>query len=139
MPKVVCDIMGSKKDQNNKTLKNDLFILIVFLLISGCLFIVFKNPSRTDGDYALITVNGEEYARLDLDEDTDITVSTDNGINSVHVSDGMISVISADCPDQICVNHEAIGYDKETIVCLPHKLVIEICSEKEADVDAISQ
>lgn len=131
--------MSLKEGQNNKTLKNDLFILIVFLLISGCLFIVFKNPSRTDGEYALITVNGEEYARLDINENTDITVSTDEGTNSVHVSNGKISVISADCPDQICVNHEAIGYDKETIVCLPHKLVIEICSEKEADVDAISQ
>ena len=131
--------MSLKEGQNNKTLKNDLFILIVFLLISGCLFIVFKNPSRTDGEYALITVNGEEYARLDINENTDITVSTDEGTKSVHVSNGKISVISADCPDQICVNHEAIGYDKETIVCLPHKLVIEICSEKEADVDAISQ
>ena len=75
----------------------------------------------------------------ELDEDTDITVSTDNGINSVHVSDGMISVISADCPDQICVDHAHIMYEGETIVCLPHRLIITIISKEGSETDAISQ
>lgn len=131
--------MSSKKEKNNSTLKNDLFFLIVFLMISGCLFIVFGRSSKEDGAYALVTVNGEEYARLDLDKDTDITVSTDKGTNTIHVSGGEVCVDSADCPDQICVNHVAVRYDGESIVCLPHKLVIEICSEKEGDVDAVSQ
>ena len=131
--------MSSKKEKDNKTLKNDLFILIVFLMISGCLFIVFSRSSNKDGAYALVTVNGTEYARLDLDKDTVITVSTNRGTNLIHVLDGEVCVDSADCPDQICVNHVGIRYDGESIVCLPHKLVIEICSKKEGDVDAISQ
>jgi len=37
-----------------------------------------------------------------------------------------VDVIEADCPDKICVKHTNIKNAGETIICLPHKLVIEI-------------
>ena len=43
----------------------------------------------------------------------------------------------ANCPDKICEGHQKISYKGETIVCLPHKVVIEIVtddSENELDV-----
>lgn len=33
---------------------------------------------------------------------------------------------AADCPDQICVHHIPIKGGGESIICLPHKLVVEI-------------
>ena len=33
------------------------------------------------------------------------------------------------CPDKICVNHAAISKKGETIVCLPHKVVVEVVDE----------
>ena len=46
----------------------------------------------------------------------------------------------ADCPDQICRNHAAISQTGETIVCLPHKAVIEITSETgTTELDGITQ
>ena len=44
----------------------------------------------------------------------------------------------ADCPDQICVRHKAISKSGESIVCLPHKVVVEISSEEEQDVDIVA-
>ena len=46
----------------------------------------------------------------------------------------------ADCPDQICKNHKPIRKSGETIVCLPHKAVIEISSEEdESEMDGITR
>ena len=46
---------------------------------------------------------------------------------------------SSDCRNQVCVNHAPISRSGESIICLPHKLVVRIQSGKEADVDAIAQ
>ncbi len=49
-------------------------------------------------------------------------VDTD-GTNIVRIEAGCICMVSADCPDQICVH---MGWSTgQTIVCLPHRLVIQ--------------
>lgn len=60
---------------------------------------------------------------------------TDDGSNRVTVKDNSIRIEAADCPDQVCVNMGFKDRDGETITCLPHKLIIEVKSYKERDVD----
>ena len=43
----------------------------------------------------------------------------------------------ADCPDKICINMGTIRKKGQTIICLPHKLVVEITDGKEMDTDVI--
>ena len=46
----------------------------------------------------------------------------------------------ADCPDQICRKHKAIDKSGETIVCLPHKVVIEVEADtREQELDGITR
>ena len=49
----------------------------------------------------------------------------------------------ADCPDKICVNHATISDVGESIVCLPHRVVVEIVSSDgetdNADFDVITR
>ena len=47
-------------------------------------------------------------------------------------------MIEADCPDKLCVHQKAIERTNETIVCLPHKVVVEIQDAKEADFDSMT-
>ena len=42
------------------------------------------------------------------------------------IKDGKADMTFADCPNQICVHHEAIMNKGETIVCLPNRVVVEI-------------
>ena len=37
----------------------------------------------------------------------------------------------ADCPDGYCKEQGHISKNKQTIVCLPHKLVVEISDDSE--------
>ena len=41
----------------------------------------------------------------------------------------------ADCPDQVCVRQGAVRYNGESIVCLPHRLIVSIEGGVENGVD----
>ena len=72
------------------------------------------------GTVAVITVDGQEYRRMDIE------ISTEYGHNTVHVAPGSIAVTEADCPDGICVAQGAIDRGGVPIVCMPHRLVVKI-------------
>ena len=111
----------------------------MFILIAAILFFIINRTDEIKGDYVLITLNNSEYARIPLNKDTVLSIDSDKGKNTVVVSDKEVYVESADCPDQICVDHAHIMYEGETIVCLPHRLIIKIVSEEGSETDAISQ
>ena len=54
------------------------------------------------------------------------------------VKDGKVSVTEADCPDKVCVNTGEISKSGDTIVCLPHKLVVEI-EGSTSETDAVAR
>ena len=82
-------------------------------------------PSPT----ARITRDGmllEEIALEKVDEPYSFTLEDGSGSNTVQVEKGRIRISEADCPDQICVNQGWISGGAVPIVCLPHRLMIEI-------------
>lgn len=46
--------------------------------------------------------------------------------NVILCQNGEVQMTESSCPDLICVHHRAIGMAGENIICLPHKIVIEI-------------
>ena len=46
-------------------------------------------------------------------------------------------MLDASCPDQLCVDQNEISFDKESIICLPNKVVLTVISDTESDVDGI--
>ncbi|MCH5186776.1 MAG: NusG domain II-containing protein [Oscillospiraceae bacterium] len=90
------------------------------------------------GGKAVIKQNGEIIRELSLSEDYEITVkSDDGGYNRVRVKDGSIAVVDADCPDRLCVNQGYISSGELPVVCLPHKLSIEVMSN-DNEVDSVT-
>lgn len=108
-----------------KKIKNDVILIIAVLVVSIVAFLIF-NSSLKDGENAVITVEGKTVAVLSLSHNAKKTVETEYGINEVTVKDKTVSVTNADCHDKICEKHREISRVGETIVCLPHKLVVEI-------------
>lgn len=112
-------------------------ILILVLLVAAIGFALFFFLGAEKGGYARITANGEVKAELPLSEDTIYQVETEEGFNIIQIQDGYVTMQEADCRDQICVEHKKIHLTGETIVCLPHKLVVEIIGEKRAAYDMV--
>lgn len=69
--------------------------------------------------------DGGEH-RLALSEDAELVVESSAGTNVVEVKDGRVRVRDADCPNQDCVEQGWIGDASQQIVCLPHKLTVDI-------------
>ena len=108
-------------------------VAIIFIIVLGAygasLFLL-EQPSSS---YAVVHASDGSEEKLPLDKDTTITVSTDLGSNTVVVSNGAVSVIDADCPNHDCIQQGEISSTNQQIVCLPHKLWIEVVAEGAAD------
>lgn len=113
--------------------KNDIILILVFLCISGIIFMIYKGMHKESGAYVVISVDDEEYARLPLNEDTRFEIA---GTNVVVVSDGKVYMESAGCPDQICVKHRKIAYNGESIICLPNRVIVKITGGQKPAIDA---
>jgi len=48
-------------------------------------------------------------------------------------------MLEADCRDGICVDHTPISLNGETIICLPHRLVIEIDGGESPAIDGATK
>lgn len=119
--------------------KADIALFFV-ILISGLLISYFTFTGNNPGDKVTVTVDGSLYGTYSLSEDREIEVAQNNHINHIIIKDGKVSMASSDCSNQICVNTKPISHTKDSIACLPNKVMIEIESSKSGggDVDVIT-
>ena len=100
------------------------FILIVLIVV--CALIMILNFTSNTGKFAVVSVNDKTIAQLDLSNNQTKHIETEQGYNVIVIKNGKCTVSDADCRDGICVNHSAINKIGQSIVCLPHKLIVEI-------------
>ena len=104
-----------------------LFLLLAAVAASAAVLLL--RGGTADGRVARITRDGVLLEEIDLDkvaEPYSFTLEDESGTNTVRVERGRIRVSQADCPDRVCVNRGWISDGTMPIVCLPHKLIIEI-------------
>ena len=104
-----------------------LFLLLAAVAVSAA-FLLFGNQ-KPRAPVARITRDGVLLEEIDLDKvdvPRSFVLEDESGSNTVAVEKGRIRVSKADCPDQICANQGWISDGAVPIVCLPHKLMIEI-------------
>ena len=106
-----------------------LFLLLAAVAASAAWLLL--RDGDTDAPTARILRDGVLLEEIDLDqvdEPRSLVLEDESGSNTVTVEKGRICILEADCPDQICVNQGWISDSTVPIVCLPHKLMIEIVS-----------
>lgn len=121
--------------------KADFIVIAVVLVIAGVLVFFLYGINSDLGAYVRVEVDGKVVDTLDLNKDATLDVQTDNGgTNTLVIKDGKAKVTEANCPDGICANHKEINKNGESIICLPHKLVVTVVNENSGgdDVDAVA-
>ncbi len=122
----------------NKTLKNDMLLILALLVLAGAAYGILR-LTREPGNEAAVTVDGQLVLTVPLTREATVTVGENRGFrNVVEVSGGRVRVLDADCPDRLCVRQGWIHYSGESIVCLPHKLVVTVRGS-EHDLDAVAR
>ncbi len=113
-------------------------ILAVLLLLALAGF-VYVWMTRAPGHYVTITRDGTELHRVPLDEPQTIRITEEDGrYNVVEVAEGAVSIVEANCPDQLCVKQGAIRQSGLPIVCLPHRLVVEVSGASGSELDGVT-
>ncbi|MFE4712956.1 MULTISPECIES: NusG domain II-containing protein [unclassified Paenibacillus] len=122
--------------------------LISIVLVAALAFLVprwFSNDESKGGIgdnlVANVTVDGKLFKTVKLTkEEQTIDIRTDRGYNILKVHDYGIEMYDADCPDKVCLGFGRITRTKQTIVCLPHRVLVEIASVSgEDEVDGYVQ
>lgn len=121
----------------NKLLRKWDIIIILLVVIGSCVALYSRSVSSDDKLIAVITVNGEEAERINLDsvkERTEFSPKTTPKVLIV-AEKGCIFFESADCKDKICVSSGKLTKKGDTAVCLPAKTVVSVIG---ANVDAVT-
>lgn len=116
-----------------KKRKKDLIFIFSILIIAVFLLLIQRvyGNAQDEADLVKITVNQKLYGTYDLNKNQTITIQNDFGINTIQIQNKDVWMEEADCPDGYCKEQGHISKNKQTIVCLPHKLVVEISDDSE--------
>ena len=117
----------------NQKRRRDLLLAAGILLLAGILFVLFR-PGGT-GAWAVVTIDGRETARYALMEDRTVTLGGED-YNILNISHGAAAIIKANCGDHTCVRTGEISQEGESIVCLPHRLIVRIEGGEAPSFDA---
>lgn len=126
-------------DGGGRKFKNDsIFIaaILVAVAIAAGAMLLF----RGEGGAVTVEVNKQVVGTYSLAEDRVVDIPGGDGeFNRLVIRDGKAFMETATCPDGICVSHRPISRVGESIVCLPHRVIVKVIGEgggEEPDIVA---
>ena len=118
-------------------IKRDIMLISTVIIVCVAAFLIINFVVKKDGITAVVKVDGNIVYMLPLDKNASVTVEGyQGGSNTVVIENGTVYMKDADCPDKLCEKTGKISKNGETIVCLPHRVVVEI-QGGEGNVDSL--
>ena len=100
------------------------------LLGAAVLFFLWGQGQKKEGPVAQIIQDGQVIREIvlgNVKEAERFTVTDAAGhYNIIAVEPGRICILEADCPDRLCVKQGWLSQGITPLVCLPHKLMIQL-------------
>lgn len=123
--------------EEKKTLKkNDVILFVFVVVIAVFIYLVRYQFGDQHPGYVTVRIDGEVVASYDLSKDQEIELN--GGTNTMQIQDGTVKMIGANCPDKLCMHQKAISKNRENIICLPNKIVLQIENQDESELDAVT-
>ena len=125
-------------DRGGRKYKNDIIFIAAILAVVAIAAVVLL-LLRGEGSTVTVEVDRQIIGTYSLAIDRVVDIPTDDGeMNRLVIRDGKAFMESATCPDGVCVSHRPISREGETIVCLPHKVVVTVIGGNENEPDVIA-
>ena len=102
-----------------KNRKYDIYVLAILLIIAAAGFLL---RPQSKSNMIKITLNKNQTIHI-------------NKENTLKIENHKIRMISATCPDHLCIKQGTINKKGQSIICLPHKLIVEVVSGDEKQQD----
>jgi hypothetical protein len=111
----------------NKTFKRYDLIFIGAILLIAVIIALAVMLISDDGGYVVVRVVGEETARYSLQKDGEYLLN--GGTNTLRIEGGEAFLVSANCPDKLCLKQGHVSKSGECITCLPNKLTVTVVAD----------
>ncbi len=119
---------AAMKGQSSIIKKADI-IMLLLLVAAGMLGYFGLKAAMKKGGSVKVSIDGKVVETISLDDDGEYRIEVEGGYNLLIIKDGEAYLKEADCPDKLCVKQGHITKEGETIVCLPHKVIIEVIKD----------
>ena len=124
--------------------KKDLIIIAVALVCALALYLVSQVSMSGEASTIVVTIDGKEVLRRPLAMENTYDIAQDDGsLNVIAVEDGAVYMKEANCRDGLCIRQGKMKNGAKTIVCLPHKVVVQLTGDApvsdNSDLDIIIQ
>ena len=125
----------------NKKTRNDIILIGIIILIASAALLFFT-ANKKEGSTVVVKIDGVQTGSYLLSENITVDIRTgenDEFLNTLVIENGKAYISQANCPDKICQEYRPVSYTGETIVCLPHKIIIEITAKQSVPgLDAVA-
>ena len=116
-------------------LKNDIILIAVLLAAAAAIWLL-TGKNGGDGEWVVVTYDGEETERYLLSEDREVLLEYGDSYNLLVINGSEAYIREAGCPEQICVRHAPISEPGESIICLANRVAVLIEGRGGSDASA---
>ena len=121
-----------------KSRNKEIIAVLILVLIAVVSFVCVRFFVEGKGKYVKVYVNNKLTKTFDLNKDREYFIETKVGYNLLIIKNNKVRILDADCPNKICVDKGYISKNDESIICLPHYVVVTVESNEEKAVDAVA-
>ena len=104
------------------------------LLIAGCLCWLFL--SQAPGRSVIVTTPENSYTLPLSHPVSTVFFGKDGHAVTIEIRNGKARVLTATCPDKVCVRSGVLSRSGQTAACVPAGIVLRISGETEVDAVA---
>ena len=111
----------------------DIGLALFFLIAAAGLMLGFAAAPEEEGACIVISQNGLTIGEYPLSADADIHIDWQGHSNLLLIRDGRAYMAEANCPDGYCLRQGQVHLTRQTIVCLPARLVVTVVAKEGPD------
>ncbi len=115
--------------------KGDIFVAFLIVLTTALSFLILTPGEASQELTLIIKVDSEIYKEIKLSGNYNklVEINSPFGYNKISIDGKRVKMIEAGCTDSLCLKEKEISRPFESIVCLPHRLIVYLSGETELD------
>lgn len=97
-----------------------------------------KNVLASEGSLVMVEIGGNVVYKGEVSENRKVTVTGKFGDVRIQIREGRVGVVSADCPNKVCVRTGWRSLAGESIICVPNRVLVKILGDRSNVVRGVT-
>lgn len=111
---------------NMKKRKTDIIIITIIILVAIISYFFISAFFKDEGTKVQVFQNNKLVKEFPINKDKIYEIKDKDKTNIVTVRSGKVFMKDANCPDKLCVKQGSISSNGESIICLPHRVIVKV-------------